>query len=463
MQMNWRLLTAINAAIALVTVCALIYIVSRSPGPKRTTRESTRTRSETGSTSTRPDERTEKKISIESPEDLANTAVDDLGSVPAVELTDLMRRATPEQLAALAAKFNEAPTDARTLGGMGVFFQNWAELDPQAALIGAFKLNDITFRKLAARCVVNSISPSAAPSMIDYLTKHPDKDLMAECKEGFLGTLVASWSTLDPEASSKFMDDLGDTKNELNSTARNNIAYNWGTLDPIAALDWVKRQDGKDFLDVNSLYDEVVKGWCLKDISAASAYVAQHTDNSGAGYAASSVAETMFGRDADSAMNWVVALPPSDARDQAEHKIARLWADKDPASGGRWLGTLPQDEQSSLIEDIVPKWITQNSTEAFRWISTITGEVHDQAVISAMNADQTYPGSLSLVPQINDPQTRNTEIENNIRNWAYTDPQAAEAWVKGSSLSSEQKDHLLSVIAETQKAIEASSERVIVN
>ncbi|HUE41322.1 MAG TPA: hypothetical protein VMO75_05275 [Chthoniobacterales bacterium] len=460
--MNWRLLTAINAAIALVTVCAVIYLVTRSPATQQSRANQRQTASESSAGIKQP-EAQERKVHIESVDDLTNARVDDLGAVPAVELTELMRRATPEQLAALAAKFNDAPTDARTLGGMAIFFQNWAELDPKAALIGGFQLNDVTFRKLAATAVVNSASPSAAAELIAYLSEHPDKDLLDECKNRFLNPLISNWSALDPEAASKFMDELGDTKNDLNSTARDSIAYNWGTLDPTAALEWVKKQDGKDFIALNSLYEEVIRGWCFKDIFAASAYVAEHTDNSGAGYAASSVVETMFGRDADNAMNWVTGLPAGTARNQAEHKIATLWADKDPASGARWLGTLPEKEQSNLIENIVPKWIAQNSSEAFRWISTTTGEVHDEAVIAAMNANESYPDSLSLVSQINDPERRNTEIENNIRNWAYNEPQAAEAWVRGSSLSGEQKDHLLSIIAETQKAAEDTSDRVIVN
>jgi uncharacterized membrane protein len=58
---------------------------------------------------------------------------------------------------------------------------------------------------------------------------------------------------------------------------------------------------------------------------------------------------------------------------------------------------------------------------------------------------------------------RNDAIENVMRNWAATDAQAAETWVKGSPLSSEQQNRLRSVISETQQqATEATSERVII-
>ena len=466
MQMNWRLLTAINAAIALVTVCAVIYMVTRSPGPKRASRESTRTRSETNtnSTSTRPDEQAGKKISIESPEDLTNARVDDLGAVPAVELTELMRRATPEQLAALAAKFNDAPTDARTLGGMAVFFQNWAELDPQNALIGAFKLNDVTFRKLAARAVVNSISPSAAPGLIDYLTKHPDKDLMSECKEWFLGQLVESWSNLDPEASSKFMDDLGDTKNELNIPVRNEIAYNWATLNPSAALDWIGKQKGKDFVDLTNLYDAAIRGWCLKDLNAAATYVRQHLDEPVGADSVSSVAQALFDHNVDDATSWIGRLPNGDQRTEAESTIARTWSQKDPAAAAKWLTTLPASEQTDLVRTIARNWIQANWQEASQWIGTLTGDVRDTALVSAVNRDgATEAESLSLAFSIGNPEMQDTTIENVIRSWSYRDPDAAENWVKGNGLSPERQQKLLSVISESRAAAtEATNERVII-
>src|SRR5437588_3659254 len=207
--MNWRLLTTINAIIALVTVGAVLFDLTR---PRN--KQSSSKRQETFQTNAANNQLEEPADTnrIKTVDDLANARVDDLGAVPAVELTDLMRGATPEQLAALALKFNDAPTDARTLGGMGVFFQAWTQLDPKAALTGAFQLQDVTMRKLAATTVVYATSPSAAAGLIAMLTEHPDKDLLSECKSTFLDPLIGSWSSLDPEAASKFMDDLGNTK-----------------------------------------------------------------------------------------------------------------------------------------------------------------------------------------------------------------------------------------------------------
>jgi hypothetical protein len=471
--MNWRLLTTINAVIALITVGAVIFDLTRprterSPNQRPQTipfsdaRRPAKTRSsQSNSANDQVEERADKNR-IESPDDLANARVDDLGAVPAVELTELMGRATREQLAAMALKFNEAPTDARTFGGMGVFFQVWTALDPKAALSGAFRIQDVAMRKLAASVVVDSVSPSAAPELIVFLTEHPDKDLAAECKNEFLGGLISSWSLLDPEAASRFIDDLGDTKNNLGYRARGNIVYNWATLDPSAALEWVAKQKEKDFADTPYLYDDVIRGWCRKDISAASAYVAQHLDDPAVGEAASSLVTAMFNQNnVDEATAWVSHMPAGDPRDEAESKIASLWAAKDPSSAARWVATLPPDEQTNVGRTIANTWIDTNWPEASRWIATLTGDVRDVALAAAVNREgATQVDSLALALSIGNEEMRNNALENVIRSWAATDPNATETWVKGSPLSSEQRDHLRSVISETQQTAEV--ERVII-
>lgn len=462
--MNWRLFTTINAIIALVTVGAVIFDLTRvRTGRSRSERQQTTFQSK--SVNGQPEERADKNR-IESLDDLANARVDDLGAVPAVALTALMARATPEQLAAMALKFNDAPPDARTFGGMGVFFQAWTELDPKAALVGAFGINDVAMRELAARTVVNSISPSAAPELIAFLTGHPDKDLIVYCKNEFLGKLLSNWSQLDPEAASRFIDELGDAKNNpgynLSHKARGDIAYNWATLDPAAALEWTAKQKGKDFVDTSELYDNVIRGWCRKDISAASAYVAQHLDEPFAGQIASSVVTAMFDHDVDEATAWVSHIPRGTPRDEAESSIVSLWAAKDPSSAAKWAATLSADEQTGLVTTIATDWVDTNWSDASRWISTLTGDVRDEALAVAVNREgATQVDSLALALSIGKEETRNNAIDNTIRNWAATDASAAEAWVKGSPLSSEQRDHLRSVISETQQN-SAEVERVTV-
>ena len=383
-----------------------------------------------------------------------NARVDDLGAVQAAELTQLMNRATPEQLAAHGAQIQRCAYRRANIRRNGSIFSG---LDGSSTRklrwVGHSNLMMSALRKLAATAVVNSTSPSAAPELIAMLTEHPDKDLVSECKNGFLDPLIASWSSLDPEAASRFVDALGDTKSSLNSTARENIAYNWGTLDPSSALEWVQKQGDKDYINRNSLYDTVVRGWCRANLPDASAYVRQHLDDPNAPTAASSVAEAMFKHDPDDATSWVGRLPDGNSRKEAESTIARIWSDKDPAAASRWMGALSEKEQGNVVGEIVSNWADTNWSDASRWIDTLIGDVHDSALSVAMNRqDSSESDSLALALKIGNDETRQSRIENVIRNWGYNDPDAAEAWVKSNSLPPEQQSQLFSVISEIRNA-----------
>src|ERR1700694_1104315 len=393
--MNWRPCAIINGAIAVITISAVIVYLTRSQSQHKASEVEGKSNAATNQTAETAAGGREHPL--ENLSEISDIRVNDLGAVAASELTQIMGRATPAELAALALKFNNLPIDGHTLGGLGVFFQAWTELDPKSALIGAFRLKDTTLRKLAANTVVNSVSPSAASTLLTILHDHPDKDLLAECKNTFMTPLVAGWGLLDPEAAAKFVDDLGNTKTSFDYAARSKVAYAWGTLDPAAALEWVEKEKGNELVDGDSLYDKVITGWCDRDLESAAAYVQQHLDNPAASAAASTVASTMFEHDADAATNWLNRLPKGDVRANAESTITYTWAEKDPAAAAHWLATLPKSEQENLVRTIANNWVESNWPEASRWLGTLSGDVRDNAVSAATEREGATPGeSLSL-------------------------------------------------------------------
>lgn len=256
--MNRRFITMINAGIALIVVSAVILDVIRG-GLWRAARQRLTSESSTNQSREKTD-----SISVEPADDLTDARVDDLPAVPAAHLVGLMRRMTPEERTAMALKFNDAPTDARTLAGLGVFLQAWTEIDPKSALAGAFRMTDVGTRKLAANTVMACVSPSESADLIAFLAQNPDKDLLAECKSEFPSQLIGRWSNIDPEGAAKYLDGLGNAENIMGTKAREDIAYNWATLDPSAALHWIEKQEKNPSVSMTDLYMDVLQGWCLK-------------------------------------------------------------------------------------------------------------------------------------------------------------------------------------------------------
>lgn len=139
--MNWRLVTAINALIPIVTISVGIYAVCHirhSQPERRPTDTELNSRNKTEDYLWRADNL----------RDITSVRVDKLASVPPSELYEVLSSATPEQILALAMKFNDLPSDAPTLGAVEMFFKTLAQINGNAALVTAFRIKDVRLRRV---------------------------------------------------------------------------------------------------------------------------------------------------------------------------------------------------------------------------------------------------------------------------------------------------------------------------
>jgi hypothetical protein len=377
--------------------------------------------------------------------DSTQMRVDKLASVPPSQLYQVLMRSSPEEIAALGLKFNDLPKNGKTIGATAIFFQAWAELDGKSALQGAFQIRDTGLRKMALSTVVHSASPGLAPELAAYLVEHPDKDLKDAFRDDLLPQAMESWSLIDPTAAAKFFDELPLVKKSAYSTGTG-IAYAWGTVDPYAALSWAERENMPE-VDSGSLMNAVIAGWCDVDVNAAGAFVKEHLDRSGSQLAAYSVAATLFDQDPKKAIDWLGDLPWGEAKDEAESKLARFWAEKDPSAASRWVEELPSVERPAVAVSLASAWALSDWPAASTWIAGLNGESHNAAVQSAIqNIPAGIPPTepLALALSITDKDQRFGAVMSVIQLWTAKDPEAAAAWVKNSSLTKEEKQLLLS-------------------
>src|SRR5438477_3568996 len=309
--MDWRVLTLINSIIAVVTLIAIAFDYEAH---RRIVRSK-----ELGSDSSLSGSGSHRHSTRHSVNSLDQLRVDKLDTVPPSELYELLLDANPQEMNALAMKFNELPPNVHTAGGIAMFFQAWAELDGLSALEGAFRIKDLDLRKTAADAVVHAVSPGVAPQLASYLVAHPDKDLLNYCQNRYLDALVERWSGSNPAAAAKFFDSLPNPNAEFAASAGKNIAFGWGSLDPISALAWIEKSGRGEQSEL--LFYHVIGGWARTDPLAATAYVAQRPNRPGAREAASLLAEVMFKRDPNGALNWVNTFPNGELKTNAEQTL----------------------------------------------------------------------------------------------------------------------------------------------
>ena len=195
--MNWRLATSING-IAAITLIAVAYDLSCERSREAVTKLDSPKNSAQG-------EARRKNRLLGPGDEITEMRVDDLAVVPPAELYDIFFRANPDQIAAIALKFNDRPTDSRSTGGILIFFQAWAELDPAQALQGAFRLKDAVERADALNVVAGSSSPGAAPELAKALADHPVDASLVIAKGRSLRGLVQKWAWVDPAAAARFL------------------------------------------------------------------------------------------------------------------------------------------------------------------------------------------------------------------------------------------------------------------
>jgi hypothetical protein len=442
--MNWRVLTAINALIAIVTISAVAYAVShirRSHAERRSTGAELHSRNQRAATLPHTN----------SFRDITDVRVDKLASVLSSELYEVLSRATPEQIAALALKFNDLSYDAPTLGAVGTFFQTWANIDGKAALTAAFRLRDLRLKRAAADAVVESASPSLCGELAIQLRDHPDADLLSESKGAFLDVLLPKWALADAPAAAKFFDNLGDAQKALSYETDNKIGRAWATVDPYKALAWADKHTYPTSNDQDVLFSETIAGWSAIDMPAAANYVAQHMGRQGAKEAADAIVAAMLNQDGNGsrAAKWLSNLPSSLRKKEIQGNFAYVWAETDPQACARWVETLPEDEKPAAVNGLMIAWPAKNWNDASKWIGTVSGQLRDEAIASAINTSGfeniSAPEAISLALSVTDRELRLNAITDAVSHWAIEDREAAVAWLKRSSLSPREKRAVMSL------------------
>ncbi|MEP7016042.1 MAG: hypothetical protein ABI925_11430 [Verrucomicrobiota bacterium] len=435
--MKWRLFTAINAGIALITL-ALVAVDLRANKKRRA--QSPMTESERD----RAGDPRRASLRDYEGDDITRMRVDQIGSAPPSELYQVLLRATPEQRAALAQKFDDLHYNAPTHSATCIFFQAWAELDGRSALQSALEIRDPKIKFAAINTVVNSISPYDSPELAEHLLAKPD-EVLGRAHGVFLSALIARWAETDAPTAAKFLEGLkSDVKGALVSAGQE-VAFSWATVDPTAAIAWVNQQQGLHVEGADTFLTAAVKGWFEADLEAASAYIASHADQPGVSASIADVTVLLVVESPDKAAKWVPTISSPEAREKATRKLAVLWADRDPQSAVRWFDHLSQEDQSVAVGGLAATWAELDFAQASKWIGGLKGDFRDHAiqVVIANVKDASPSATLDLAKSIESSEQRIDVIEGIIVQWAHKDPGAARAWITGSSLSETDKTRLL--------------------
>jgi hypothetical protein len=191
------------------------------------------------------------------------------------------------------------------------------------------------------------------------------------------------------------------------------------------------------------MMNELINGWCSRDLNAAAVYTMSHLEQVGS-VGPTAVALSMFTTDPRRAGDWVRTLPAGEAKMIAEQNLGANWAQRDAPAAAHWVEDLPPEEQSQAVDSVVGRWVMNDRPAAVAWVGGLSGNMRDQAVRSVITTGQLAPDeSLPLALSVSDPAQREELTQNVVIDWARTQPDLAAAWVRASGLPDQQKRTLL--------------------
>lgn len=375
----------------------------------------------------------------------AGIRLDILGSVPAREVSDLLRGCSQREVIELAGQLQKLRPGPQTYNTVTQFFKVWAEFDSEAAFRTALSFSDPSPKSTALRAIFDGAPAEAAGALTNVLK--PTTDLAPMLKSELLAQGIGKWSQADAPSAARFLDENPDAtiaeRRQMptgTSMIANTVAGHWAETDPQAAMEWAKKRP-----DASSAMQGAIGGWWQTDPDGATAYVMRHLETNIDHNVAAVLADLMAAQDPKRAAEWVAQLPNDSARSFSEISIAHSLGSRDPQAAVDWAGTLPPAERTGALTSIIAAWAYNDPQAAGQWASTLTGPGRDETIATYGSAIASLdpPAALGWTMTVNDQRMRDESVQRIISVWINQNPAAAKSWIEQSTLSLEQKARLL--------------------
>jgi hypothetical protein len=238
--------------------------------------------------------------------------------------------------------------------------------------------------------VPTSVAPSEAkpqPEVSEQAKRFQDALASGDAKQT-LDALTA-WAKANPAAAAKFVESMkpGPQRDRL----LREVAQRWAAQDRAAALDWATHigtaSEGKQM--VEAIYWQVGQTNPQAAISLVESSGGKGNYASVKGY----MAEQWAAKDPSAALNWALAQPKGDERNQFVAELASVRSRTSPSEAARLvLQEIPEGpEQDNAALAVLDGWARKDLTAATAWANQFPSDLQARAraVLAASHMKQT--------------------------------------------------------------------------
>lgn len=292
---------------------------------------------------------------------------------------------------------------------------------------------------------------------------------LTEARMGEYSMLLTAWAQADPNSALAYA-----RENTRGSFAQDTILTSWATTDPEAAIRWAQGNHEGD--GPNPFIPGIIRGLAQSDPARATELLATMPRSGERGKGLDFILPHLLQQGNDATREWITALADDSLKDGAMLRVARQFADADPAGTASWLLANPGEAAQRRIDDVYETWAAKDSQAAVSSLASLpAGEARSDAlrgVIESVAA--TDPAhALTLLDRFpndvndrivrdfvqssfrNDPLTAATQIarignererertyRRTLNAWIEQDSTAALAWMERNPVPDSVRDHI---------------------
>ncbi len=304
-----------------------------------------------------------------------------VATVPFSQLYDILRSASPEQIAAWARELEQMPEGPRRTAAVTSFYKSLIQVDPAAAIKAIHEALNLNVRDAAIEALLKT-APESIWGDIAGMFLHLRKPVNINSRED----VIWRWSMVDPGAAAHFIE-AHPEKDEKGEDGRLwALLANWGEIDPAAAKAWLEEDAARQTDDA---FRAFACAWASVDRAAAIDYAVANAGTANFDEAIKDLAYYMFPKHPEDSRALVLRLPPAQARLAVENIMGQTTAvllhapegyQRPPEEAARWVVALPSELWSDGIGAVVNGWMRDDQDEAVSWINQLPAATRDVAL-----------------------------------------------------------------------------------
>ncbi|MFZ1219229.1 MAG: hypothetical protein WAO00_08045 [Chthoniobacterales bacterium] len=386
-------------------------------------------------------------------------AVADIFALPFSNFYEALRSAPGDARQKWAGELATMPEGPRRRATISGFYKLLVQFDPAAAAKAIGEIEDEALLRLALSGAVNAAPGFALPKMAELSLRLQDR---VHGKRDYLSDVVRDWAAIDAPATARFIDDheaFEDFRDAGRSFTTRYVISSWAAVDPKAAREWIERT--RDWEHSSDTREAFIEGWYENDRAAAVSYTLTNVEDPRMDAAIGAVVCNLYYDSNEEAVKFIEQLPENKRRDAIGHAFYNLILGTEEDTGDTAL--TPRAVASWMIrfppaywKDALGRVFQRNwpgDEEVLSWIQQQPPSIRDAAAAEySPPFEKSTSESIMPVLQIVDPVLRDQLLRAVVKNRGPNSKEA-KAIVTAAPLSSEQKNHLLDIMAaaETEK------------